>query len=274
MPNSWVVTGLVTGTSAAVLILRALFEVPAWQSVAGVLLSCLVAVLAVRALGSTDMNPVSGVGKLSQIIFAFLAPGKVVTSLIAGALAEAGATQAGDLLQDLKTGHCLGASPKVQFIGQLIGSAASIFITVCAYQLYDGLYTVPSEEFPAPVAHIWRDMAELLSDGIGVLPESALGFASIFSVGGVALAVMERLAQGKAWGRLVPSGMAFGIGMYVTPDWTLPRVAGAVFEHLWFVKSPESHRMLMLMVASGFVLGEGVASIGALALKALNVPTL
>ena len=109
--------------------------------------------------------------------------------------------QAGDLLQDLKTGHCLGASPKVQFIGQLIGSAASIFITVCAYQLYDGLYTVPSEEFPAPVAHIWRDMAELLSDGIGVLPESALGFASIFSVGGVALAVMERLAQGAVESR-------------------------------------------------------------------------
>lgn len=33
----------------------------------GVLVALLVAVLAVRALGETDLNPVSGVGKLSQV---------------------------------------------------------------------------------------------------------------------------------------------------------------------------------------------------------------
>ena len=36
------------------------------------------------------MNPVSGVGKVSQIIFAIVAPGKIVSNLIAGAIAEAG----------------------------------------------------------------------------------------------------------------------------------------------------------------------------------------
>lgn len=34
----------------------------------GVILSLLVSVLAVRALGETDVNPVSGVGKLSQVL--------------------------------------------------------------------------------------------------------------------------------------------------------------------------------------------------------------
>ena len=34
----------------------------------------------------------------------------------------------GDLMQDLKTGHLLGASPKAQFYGQMIGSFASVFI--------------------------------------------------------------------------------------------------------------------------------------------------
>jgi hypothetical protein len=33
----------------------------------GVILSLVVSVLAVRALGETDVNPVSGVGKLSQV---------------------------------------------------------------------------------------------------------------------------------------------------------------------------------------------------------------
>lgn len=31
-------------------------------------------------------------------------------------------------MQDLKTGHLLGASPKAQFYGQMIGSFASVFI--------------------------------------------------------------------------------------------------------------------------------------------------
>lgn len=60
-----------------------------------------------RALGETDLNPVSGVGKISQIVFAVVAPGNIIANLIAGAIAEAGAQQAGDLMQDLKTGHLL-----------------------------------------------------------------------------------------------------------------------------------------------------------------------
>ena len=46
-----------------------------------------------RALGQTDLNPVSGVGKLSQIIFAGLSPGAIIPNVVAGAVAEAGAMQ-------------------------------------------------------------------------------------------------------------------------------------------------------------------------------------
>lgn len=38
----------------------------------------------------------------AQGIFALIAPGKVVPNLVAGAIAEAGAQQAGDLMQDFK----------------------------------------------------------------------------------------------------------------------------------------------------------------------------
>ena len=62
--------------------------------------------------------------------------------------------------------------------------------------------------------------------------------------------------------------------MYVTADWTLPRVAGALLERAWRQRSPRSHQKQMLMVASGLVLGEGVMSIVALALTAMGVPRL
>lgn len=63
---------------------------PPWEPLIAVLVACLTSVLAVRALGETDLNPVSGIGKISQIVFAGVAPGNVVANLIAGAISEAG----------------------------------------------------------------------------------------------------------------------------------------------------------------------------------------
>ena len=159
VPTSWWVGGLVLSVALCVSVLSPLFHIPAWQIGTSALLACLIAVLAVRALGQTDLNPVSAVGKLSQILFALLAPGHVVTNIVAGALAEAGAMQAGDLMQDLKTGHLLGASPRAQFFAQLIGSTASIFVTVAAFNLYATAYdcqataTWSCAQFQVPLAH-------------------------------------------------------------------------------------------------------------------------
>jgi hypothetical protein len=47
----------------------------------------------VRALGETDINPVSGLGKISQLLFAWIQPGNIAANLIAGGIAEAGAQQ-------------------------------------------------------------------------------------------------------------------------------------------------------------------------------------
>ena len=52
--------------------------------------------------------------------------------------------QAGDLLQDLKTGHLLRASPRAQFVAQLIGGSFSVLTTVAAYNLYASAYGIPS----------------------------------------------------------------------------------------------------------------------------------
>ena len=51
-----------------------------YEPAAAVAVALLVAVLAVRALGQTDLNPVSGVGKLSQVVFALIAPKQVTNS--------------------------------------------------------------------------------------------------------------------------------------------------------------------------------------------------
>lgn len=44
--------------------------------------------------------------------------------------------QAGDLMQDLKTGHLLGAAPKAQFWGQVIGATAGAILSAFIYRIY------------------------------------------------------------------------------------------------------------------------------------------
>ena len=51
----------------------------------------------------------------------------------------------------------------LQFIAMLLGSGASVFVSVGAYLLYTSSYEVPGPQFPAPTAEIWLDMAKLVS---------------------------------------------------------------------------------------------------------------
>jgi uncharacterized oligopeptide transporter (OPT) family protein len=59
------------------------------------------------------------------------------------------------------------------------------------------------------------------------------------------------------------------VGMYVAPKWTIPRVIGSIAEQAWARASPQSHERLMVVLASGLVLGEGTASIATAVLKSL-----
>ena len=77
--------------------------------------------------------------------------------------------RAGDLMQDLKTGHLIHASPRAQFFGQLIGSSVSILVTTTAYSLYQRAYTIPGPSFPAPTAYVWLSLARLLRKGSPVI---------------------------------------------------------------------------------------------------------
>ena len=59
--------GLVLSAAFCTAVMTPLLHMHVYEPLAAVVLALLVAVLAVRALGQTDLNPVSGVGKLSQV---------------------------------------------------------------------------------------------------------------------------------------------------------------------------------------------------------------
>jgi uncharacterized oligopeptide transporter (OPT) family protein len=86
------------------------------------------------------------------------------------------------------------------------------------------------------------------------------------------LSVLEGvLAADAPARRWLPSGIAVAIGMYVTPNWTVPRVVGGVANLLWSAAAPRHAQRYMVVLASGFVLGEGIVSVLTALLKALGV---
>jgi uncharacterized oligopeptide transporter (OPT) family protein len=69
VPNLWVVPGLAISSFSGIFVIHMLFGfegIKPWASALGFVLASLLALLGVRALGETDLNPVSGIGKISQ----------------------------------------------------------------------------------------------------------------------------------------------------------------------------------------------------------------
>ncbi|KAK1818522.1 OPT super [Friedmanniomyces endolithicus] len=249
------------------------------------LLALLLSVMGVRALGETDLNPVSGISKLTQLIFALVTPANspnaVVINLLAGGISEAGALQAGDLLQDLKTGHLLGASPKAQFYGQLIGSAVGAVVSACVYKLYTHVYTIPSGLFQVPTAYVWIFTARLVT-GQGLPPHVlvfAAGAAGIWAcltalrIYGNSITRQPSGSKGASWVPYVPGGIAVAVGMYNTPSFTLARTAGGLLAW-WWTRWKGREETPMIVLASGLILGEGLCSIVNLGLASGGVPHL
>ena len=249
--------------------------IPVSALILSIILALLLSIMGVRALGETDLNPVSGISKLTQLVFALVIPSSnpnaITINLIAGAISESGALQAGDMMQDLKTGHLLGAAPRAQFWGQMIGSLVGAVVSAGVYKLYTSVYDIPGDMFQVPTAYVWIFTARLVT-GQG-LPEMAwqhaLGAGIIF----VILTVARVRGQGRWWQPYVPGGIAVAVGMYNVPSFTLARTVGGLVNWYW-VGWRRKDETRVIVLASGLILGEGLVSIVNLGLAALEVPHL
>ncbi|CDZ98057.1 Tetracycline resistance protein TetB/drug resistance transporter [Phaffia rhodozyma] len=297
VPLNWVVIGLMGSAFLGVVLIRALFGpdgIKPWATALGFVLACLLSLLGVRALGETDLNPVSGIGKISQLLFAVLQPHNVVANIVAGAVAEAGAQQAGDLMQDLKTGALLRASPRSQFYGQLVGSLASVFVSTAAFKMYKSVYVIPGPAFPAPTAGVWLNLARLLNDGHlpPYAPTFMIAFGLLFALTSIIKTLGPTLFPDarrlNRLGAILPSGVAFAIGFLNTPSFSLARFVGGILALYWSsrpgARADGSTKgggqgagargkvpLAAIVIASGFVLGEGLMSIVGLGMKSAGV---
>jgi putative OPT family oligopeptide transporter len=255
IPNHWWISGLLLGSLVTIVISSTAFGIFWFHTLIAIALSAVLAAVAARSQGETDINPIGGVGKVTQLVFGGLSPGRMITNLMSAGITSGGAAQAGDMMQDLKTGYLLGASPRKQFLAQLVGICAGIVLVVPAYYLFTAAHQLGSDEIPAPAAFAWKAMAELLVQGFGALPPHAVPALAIAAAIGVILPSLRKIDRIKAY---VPSGLAMGIAFIVPAFNSLVMFYGLVIYLIWKRLRPESADKYVFVVASGFIAGEGL----------------
>lgn len=258
VPVSWMLIFGIPVAVALILLCWLALGIAPWLGALSVLLSLLIALVACRATGETDTTPIGAMGKLTQLIYAVLAPAHVSTNLITAGVTAGAAGSAADLLTDLKSGYLLGAHPRKQFLAQAAGVLFGVIAVVPAWYLL-----VPNraalEAFNSPATTMWAAVATALSRGVHTIPPSARWAIVVGSLVGMALPLLETWVPRKAR-QLVPSAMGLGLAFVVPFANSLAFAMGALIAWSWTRRRPSSAAMYLIPVASGLVAGESLAA--------------
>jgi putative OPT family oligopeptide transporter len=184
-------------------------------------------------------------------------------ALTIGSVVAIAASIAGDTSQDLKTGFILGATPKYQEYGQLIGILTSTAFVCLAVIVLDRTYGFGSGELPAPQATLMK----LVIEGVlqEALPWTLVGI-------GVAIALVATIVG-------IPP-LAFAVGVYLPVATMIPVFLGGVMR--WAIEKSAANeneagrrREEGILFGSGLVGGEGLLGvvIAAVAFNLGRAPT-
>lgn len=194
--------------------------------------------IAANSTALTGITPTGSLSKIPQFLFGTLHPKHPPTNLMTALMCTEVASNASNLLMDIKPGYMLGAKPRQQAIGHCIGIVAgAIASTPLFYLLFLSEYrpggnvmdAMVSDQFGFPSALQWKGVSDLVaavfSEGRSPIPGSAVTAMVIAACVGLALEVIRMAAKGRFW----LSPLAIGLGVVIPPDSTIAMFAGAGF---------------------------------------------
>ena len=190
------------------------FGVEVWQGVVAIPLIFVFTLIAVNSTALTSITPTGALGKLTQLTFSVLAPKNITTNIASAGITAEVAGNASNLLMDIKPGYMLGAKPRQQAIGHVLGILAGAVASVPVFYLVflkgnpQGLITA---EYPMPAATVWEAVARLLTKGISELAVSAQWAALFGGILGILLEALRLVTKGRFGISGVGIGLAFVI---------------------------------------------------------------
>jgi uncharacterized oligopeptide transporter (OPT) family protein len=259
VPGWWLVAGLVPITVGLVAVQFLAFRISIPLGLIAVVFSFVIALVCCRATGETDTTPIGPMGKVTQLLYSVL-PGaagdRIINLMSAGVTSSAGFCAA-DLLTDLKSGYILGANPRKQFLAQFAGIFFGTLAVVPAWYLM-----VPNkaalEAFNPPATNMWKAVADLLTQGVHMLPDTAVRAIVIGALIGILLPLVDRLLPKAA--PFLPSAMGLGLSWVIPFQNSLAFAIGAVIVEVWTRWNRKASDTYSVPIASGLVAGESLVA--------------
>ncbi|HOB73247.1 MAG TPA: OPT family oligopeptide transporter [Phycisphaerae bacterium] len=214
LPMSVFAIGIPIVGGIAVYLAHRFFDVSYLMGIIAIPLVFVFTLIAVNSTALTSITPIGAMGKLTQLTYGVLAPGNIKTNLMTAGITGEVASNAANLLMDIKPGYMLGAKPRQQAVGHVLGIIAGACAAVPVFHLVflkngvDGLVT---DTYPMPSATIWKAVAEILTQGIHNLPSTAVKLAIVFAVLGIVMEVFRMITRDRFPLSAVGLGLAFVI---------------------------------------------------------------
>jgi len=217
-----------------------------WIWMAGIILS--------EAIGRTNWSPLSGMTLVGITLLIVLTQAlgmdradSIVAALMVGAAMCVAMSQATDLMLDLKTGYLVGATPRMQQLGQFIGAWLGPIVVIFVIFVLDKSHGLGSETLPAPQA---QALASTI-DGImgGDVPTEKYAAGAV--LGGVLSALMGGL------------GITVGLGFYLPFNIVLTYSLGTLARELADrFKGKNWSEQIGIPIAAGLIVGEALVGVG------------
>lgn len=220
----WIsVVGIPVMSLVCALLARWFFGIEVWVSLVGLPLTFVLSLVAANSTALTGTTPVGATSKITQLFYGLVRPGDIKANLATAGITAEVVSNSSNLLMDIKPGYMLGAKPRQQAIGHIIGIfSGAIASTLLFFPLFitgqgidpaqpETIANLQSEKFPMPSVTVWKGVAEILSKGLDQLPDSVITAVIVASIAALILEVLRIATRNRLPLSPVAIGLAFVI---------------------------------------------------------------
>ena len=249
------------------------FGVQIWMGIIAVPMVFFFALIGVNSTALTSITPTGPLGKITQLVYGGIAPGNITTNIATAGISAEVAGSASNLIQNIKPGYMLGAKPRLQAIGHVIGAFSG---AICSVAIFYPLFlrndpaNLISDQYPYPAATVWKAVAEILTRGLSELPTTALWGAIIGAGLGIVLELVRMVSKGRFPLSPVGLGLAFVIPFQICLAMFMGSFIFWVCGKCW--PKPEQRMNEVVVqnqesICAGIIAGAALIGVGVMALE-------
>ena len=209
------------------------FGIPFGLAIVSLPLILVLTVICAHSMALTSWMPTGSLAKITQFTMGAIDRSNPASNLLPAAMTAEIASNAANLLSDIKPGYMLGGKPRQQAIGHVIGVFAGVLACVPLFYLLfltpdaNGVRstaTIVSDQFAMPAAMQWKGVAEIIAKGLKGLPTSAVISMAVAALAALLIEGAKVITQG----RFALSSVSIGLGVVLPPESTLAMWLGAL----------------------------------------------